>query len=98
MIVRWGRRYLGICKEFGFVEDGETPEEVQKKLINGSVALLKAVYKEPRLEPSLNFPPPFKYLLIYYFAPIMTFFLNIFNLPTNLRLFSESTEGLLKYA
>jgi len=59
-------KFLGICREFGFIEEGKTYDEVYKKLDNGSRLLLETVVKNPRLEPSLNVAPPFKYLLIYY--------------------------------
>ena len=71
-IFKWNRRYLGICREAGFVEESQDFEEVKKKLLNGTIAVLKAVItSSDNLEASLNTSPPFKYLLCYYFAPLL---------------------------
>jgi len=78
LIFRTGNKYVGICKEFGFVEEAESSEEVKNKLINGSVLLLKTVIKNPRLAPSLNVRPPFKYLCLFYIAPIVLALTSVF--------------------
>src|SRR3989338_6547604 len=78
LIFRTGSRYIGICKEFGFVEEAASAEETKKKLVNGSVLLLKTVEKNPRLAPSLNVRPPFKYLCLFYVAPVVLAFTSIF--------------------
>lgn len=78
LIFRTGNKYLGICKEFGFVEEAKSAEEAKKKLVNGSVLLLKTVEKNPRLAPSLNVRPPFKYLCLFYIAPIVLAFTSVF--------------------
>ena len=72
-IFKWNGRYLGICKETGFVEESKDFDIVKGKLINGSIALLEAVRKSSQnLEPSLNTSPSFKYLMYYYIAPILS--------------------------
>ena len=72
-IFKWDGRYLGVCKEMGFVEEAKSIEEVKGKLINGSLAILGAVVKSSHnLEPSLNTSPPLKYSIIgYYIAPFL---------------------------
>lgn len=71
-IFKWDGRYLGICKEMGFVEEAKSIEEVKGKLINGSLAILGAVIKSSHdLEPSLNTSPPLKYFIGYYIAPLL---------------------------
>ncbi len=71
-IFKWSGRYLGICKETGFVEEDKDFDIVREKLSNGTVALLEAIYKSSQnLEPSLNTRPPLKYLIYYYIAPIL---------------------------
>ena len=87
--------YLGICKEFGFVEEADTKEKVLEKLINGSVLLLEAVRKNPRLELSLNIRPPFKYLALFYLVPIwgsLNLFFSRFN--GDITLISKDLSGV----
>lgn len=73
-VFRWNGRYLGICKETGFVEEDENFETVKKKLINGAIVVLKAVIKSSQdLEPSLNTSPPLKYAVYYHMAPVLGF-------------------------
>lgn len=71
-IVIIGKRgeYTGICREFGFVEQGADAKEVHDRLIKASILLLNTVKKHPRLEPSLNVAPPLKYLLLFYYVAI----------------------------
>lgn len=64
--------YLGICKEFGFVEEAKTQEEILKKLKSGATLLLDTVRKNPRFELSLNINPPFKYLILFYLVPLIS--------------------------
>lgn len=72
-IFKWNGVYVGICKETGFVEEATSFNIVKDKLTSGVVLLLKAVNSSKRdLEPSLNTNPPFKYLLCYHFAPIIS--------------------------
>lgn len=71
-IFRWRGRYIGIGKEIGFIEESKELEEVKKKLITGTIALIKAVRTSPEnLEASLNMKPPFRYLVYYYMAPVL---------------------------
>jgi len=70
LIIRKKNKYIGICKEFGFVEEGNTLEEVKNRLINSSILLVETIAKNPHLEPSLNVKPTFKYYLLYLVAPI----------------------------
>jgi len=73
-IFKYNGRYLGICKETGFVEESKDFNVVKNKLINGSIALVEAVRKSSQnLEPSLNTRPPLKYLIFYYIAPFLSF-------------------------
>jgi hypothetical protein len=72
-IFKWNGRYLGICKETGFVEESKDFGVVKNKLINGSIALIEAVRESSQnLEPSLNTRPPFKYLMYYYASPLLS--------------------------
>lgn len=79
LIYKSGDGFVGICKEFGFVEEANNAKKVEKKLINGAVLLLETVKKNPRLEPSLNVRPPFKYLCLFYLIPIIFVFSSIFS-------------------
>lgn len=73
-IFKWNGRYLGICKETGFVEEGESFGIAKKKMVSGITVLLGALHKSKQnLEPSVNTTPPFKYLLYFYLAPILIF-------------------------
>ncbi len=67
-------KYTGICREFGFVEEGKTAEEVERRMGKSVRLLLETVAKNPRLEPSLNVSPPFKYLLMFYWISISYLF------------------------
>lgn len=72
VIFKWNGRFLGICKETGFVEESKNFYEVKEKLSNGTIALLKAVWTSPQdLEPSLNTSPPLKYAIYYRIAPVL---------------------------
>ncbi len=70
---------MGICKEFGFVEEAKTEKELIKKLFKSSVLLLDTVQKHPHLEPSLNVRPPFRYLMLFYIAPLWGSITSIFS-------------------
>ena len=73
-IFKWNGRYIGICRETGFVEESEDFDVVEKKLHSGSEALLKAVFTiKQDLTPSFNTSPPLKYIIYFYFAPILSF-------------------------
>ena len=71
--------YLGICKEFGFVEEAKTERELVKRLFRSSILLLETVQKHPHLEPSLNVRPPFRYLMLFYIAPLWSSIASIFS-------------------
>jgi hypothetical protein len=95
LIMKTGDKYLGICKEFGFVEEGPTSEAVEKRLVNSAVLLLETVIKNPRLEPSLSAKPPFKYLCLFYFAPfILAFNSLVKNFHGDMRLFERNLNIL----
>lgn len=64
--------YTGICREFGFVEQGNDATEVHDRLIKASILLLNTVSKHPRLEPSLNVAPPLKYLMLFYYVAALS--------------------------
>lgn len=70
--------YTGICREFGFVEQGKTFREVRDKLDRGAELLLETVKKHPHLEPSLNTSPPFKYLVTFYVIGLFSFFASMY--------------------
>lgn len=71
--------YLGICKEFGFIEEAPTEKEVVDRLFKSSILLLETVTKHPHLEPSLNVRPPFKYLMLFYFVPLFSSISSVFS-------------------
>ena len=71
-IFKWNGSYLGICKETGVVDESQDFDLIKEKLINGTIAILKAVITSSQnLEASLNTAPPFKYRVYYYLAPIL---------------------------
>ncbi len=71
--------YLGICKEFGFVEEAKSEKELTERLFKSSILLLETVQKNPHLEPSLSVRPPFKYLMLFYFTPLWSSITSIFS-------------------
>lgn len=79
IINRGDEGYLGICKEFGFVEEAKTEKELVSRLFKSSILLLETVRKHPNLEPSLNVRPPFKYLMLFYIAPLWSSVASIFS-------------------
>jgi len=79
LIYKRNDKFIGICKEFGFIEEAETSKQVKDKLVRGSILLLETVAKNPHLEPSLNTSLPFKYNLIFYFLPILSIFSSWFS-------------------
>jgi len=80
LILKQGEgEYLGICKEFGFVEEGPTPEIVIKRMTNAAKLLIETVQQNPRLEPSLNVKPPFRYLALFYITPFISTFASLFS-------------------
>lgn len=71
-IFKWNNRYIGICKETGFVEEAADFETVKMRLLNGTIALLGALRKSKQdLQPSVNTKPPSRYLIYFYIAPIL---------------------------
>lgn len=70
-------KFIGICKETGYVEENDTKEEVLIRLANGANAILQTVKKNPELLPSINQNPPLKYRLLFYWIPIFYSLKNI---------------------
>ncbi|MEK7552276.1 MAG: hypothetical protein AAB534_02555 [Patescibacteria group bacterium] len=79
IINRGEKGYLGICKEFGFVEEGKSEKDLVERLFRSSILLLETVQKNPNLEPSLNVRPPFKYLMLFFVAPLLSSIVNLFS-------------------
>lgn len=103
-IFKWNGEYLGICKETGFVEESESLEEVRRKLVSGTVAVLKAILKSPEnLEASLNTSPPLKYAIYFRIAPLLVMIesmRDVLNKTTsetsgNYSFFTESIKTLI---
>jgi predicted RNase H-like HicB family nuclease len=61
--------FVGICKETGYVEEGKNADEALERLLNGTKAILEAVKENEQLTPSLNFSPPLKYKILFYWIP-----------------------------
>ena len=93
LIFKKGDTYIGICKEFGFVEEADTEQIVLHKLQNGSELLLETVAKDSSLEKSLNTSPPFKYLVLFYILPIVSGFLNLFRFMGDMRIVTHSINS-----
>lgn len=81
LIYQKGDKFIGICKETGYVEEEETKEKVLHRLINGSKAILSTIAKRPELMPSINQRPTLKYFLKFYYIPILYSLKNIWNTP-----------------
>ncbi len=79
IIIREGNTYRGFCREFGFIEEGKNPEEVENRIISGAKLLLKTVSKNPNLEPSLNAGLPPKYRLKFYMLLLRAIFRSLLN-------------------
>ncbi len=71
-IFKWNGRYIGICKETGFIEEADDFSIVKKMLSNGIIALLGALHKSKQnLELSINTRPAFRYAVYFHLAPIL---------------------------
>lgn len=81
LIYNKGDKFIGICKETGYVEDGNDAKEVLHRLTNGAKAILQTVKERPELLPSINQHPPLKYQLLFRWIPIYFGFKNIWNTP-----------------
>ena len=77
LIYQQGDKFIGICKETGYVEESDTKEEVFIRLVNGAKAILQTIKKSPELLPSINQYPPLKYRLLFYWIPILYSLKNI---------------------
>lgn len=88
-------RYLGLCKEFGFIEEEETLEKAEKRLINSARLLLETVAKNPKFEASLNLGLPLKYEFLFYIVPFFTWLSSfIKRFKTNIRYFTDDISSL----
>jgi len=93
-----GDRYVGICKEFGFIEESNSIEAVEKRLKDSAILLLKTVAKDPRLEPSLRLNLPLKYRLLFYVVPFIASLANFFKkFRGNIRFFTDDMARLGSY-
>lgn len=79
--------FLGMCKEAGFIEEGKTIKEVEERLLNGVVALLKTVHDHPEYEPSLNLGLPLKYRFLFYKAVLQVTVFSFFKRQEPFELF-----------
>ncbi|MFH1412689.1 MAG: hypothetical protein ABIG10_01525 [bacterium] len=77
LIYKKNNTFYGICRETGYVEEGNSENEVFNKLTNGTKAILKAIKNNPKLLPSINNRPPLKYRLLFYWIPFYYSLLNI---------------------
>ncbi len=92
---KWEGRYLGICKETGCVEEAETLEKAKDKLINGSMAIIKAVITSKEdLTDSVNSCPPLKYRIFFYIAPLLVMIERIKDSSVSLISFEKSISSL----
>lgn len=66
--------YVGICYETGFVDVGETLEEVQEHIFNGMIAILKTIEQGKLSEEAINQSPAFKYRVLFFVLPIVSAF------------------------
>jgi len=83
-------RYIGLCKELGFIEEGKTMEEVEKHLVNSTLLLLKTVKENPEFEESLNLGLPFRYRLLFHTIPLVALIASFSNkLSANIRFFTS---------
>jgi len=78
LIYQKSDKFIGICKETGYVEEGNTPEEVLHRLTNGAKAIILTVKDDSSLLPSINQHPPFKYRFLFYWIPIYYSLMNIY--------------------
>ena len=79
LIIKKGENsYLGICKELGFIDEGNTFEAVHNRLIEGSKLLIKVALQNKNFSPALNVKPPFKYLALYYIIPLVVALASLF--------------------
>ncbi len=95
LVYQTGNKFIGICKETGYVEESDTLDGVIYRLNNGTKAILKSVMENPGLLPSINQRPPLKYFLLFYLVPIIYGFKNLRKTYT-LEKFQLSTVELCK--
>lgn len=78
LIFRTEDRYMGLCKEFGFIEEGDNPQEIHNRLMASALLLIETVAKNRTLMPSLNAGLPLKYRVLFYSAPFISACTSIF--------------------
>lgn len=71
-IFRWNGRYIGICLESGFVEEGSNFFAVKERLNNSNILLIQTLMKSKQnLEASVNTHPPLRFWIYFHIAPIL---------------------------
>ena len=90
-------KFVGICKETGYVEEGESAKEVFMGLRNGTKAIVEAVKKNDNLLPSINYKPSIKYQFLFFFIPIWYSLKNfVSSMPGELELIDRTLAELNK--
>ena len=84
-------KFLGLCKELGFVEEGNSLEYVKERLVNGAIAVVEAVNMHPELEPSFSVGLPIKYWILFHYFIFRLHFQNL----SNSLFFTKDTDMLV---
>lgn len=77
LVYQKNNNFIGICRETGYVEEGDSEDQVMHRLLNGTKAIYNTVKENPELLHSIKQRPPLKYWLLFYWIPIYYSFSNI---------------------
>lgn len=95
LIFQEKNKFIGICRETGYVEEGKTAKEVFVMLNNGTKAIVEAVKKDLRLLPSINQRPPLKYRFLFFWIPFWYSLKNfISDMPGDMELIDRTIPEL----
>jgi len=88
-------KFVGICRETGYVEEGETANEVSERLSNGTIVIVEAIKKDITLLPSINQRPPLKYRFLFFWIPFWYSLKNLISLmPREIELINRTLSEL----
>ena len=85
--------YLGMCKETGIIRDGQTPLEVEKKLINSTLAIIDVASKDAKYIPNLYIGLPVKFKVKFYYYLLVVLFKRFMD-DFEINFFTRNTSNL----
>lgn len=95
LIYQKNDKFIGICRETGYVEEGKIAKEVFERLCNGTKAIMEAVKKDENLLPSINQKPSMKYRFLFVWIPFSYSLKNfISSIPKEMELINRTATEL----